>query len=124
MQENEEKPDLVVWDNERGYYQKGLSYGSNVSAPAIKLDNVSGWKQSNADVANKNFKTKFDELKEEYDYLNWVDIDITNDPLRITRRFGVSSVPTMVIATPTEKIGSFTGTQAMGYLTLLKKVRR
>ncbi|WP_395802700.1 DUF2452 domain-containing protein [Daejeonella sp.] len=69
MEENEEKPDLVVWDKEKGYYQKGLSYGSNVSAPAIKLDNVSGWKQANADVANKNFQTKFDELKEEYERL-------------------------------------------------------
>ena len=69
MEENEEKPDLVVWDKEKGYYQKGLSYGSNVSAPAINLENVGGWKQSNAELANKNFKTKFDELKEEYDKL-------------------------------------------------------
>ena len=69
MVENEEKPDLVVWDNERGYYQMGLSYGSNVSAPAISLENVGGWKQSNAELANKNFKTKFDELKEEYERL-------------------------------------------------------
>lgn len=72
----------------------------------------------------KHIKPVINELKEEYDYLNWIDIDITNDPLRITRRFGVASVPTMVIATPTEKIGSFTGTQAMGYLTLLKKVKQ
>ena len=69
MEENEEKPDLVVWDKEKGYYQKSLSYGSNVSAPAINLENVGGWKQSNAELANKNFKTKFDELKEEYDKL-------------------------------------------------------
>lgn len=69
MNENEEKPDLVVWDKERGYFQKGLSYGSNVGAPAINLENVIGWKQSNADVANKNFQTKFDELKKEYEKL-------------------------------------------------------
>lgn len=69
MEEKEEKPDLVVWNKEIGYYQKGLSYGTNVSAPAINLENITGWKQSNADLANKNFKTKFDELKEEYEKL-------------------------------------------------------
>ena len=38
------KPDLVVWDEEKGYYSKELSYGSNVGAPAIKLEDVGGWK--------------------------------------------------------------------------------
>lgn len=69
MEENEDKPDMVVWDKEKGYYQKGLTYGTNVSAPAITLENVGGWKQSNVALANKNFKTKFHELKEEYDKL-------------------------------------------------------
>ncbi len=69
MEEIKNKPDLVVWDKEKGYYQKGLSYGSNVSAPAIALENVGGWKQANAALANKNFKAKFDDLKEEYDKL-------------------------------------------------------
>lgn len=69
MKENEEKPDQVVWTKEKGYYQKGLTYGSNVSAPAINLENINGWKQSNVDVANKNFQTKFEELKQEYERL-------------------------------------------------------
>ncbi len=69
MEENKEKPDLVVWNKERGYYQNELSYGTNVGAPAINIENVSGWKQSNAELANKNFKTKFDELREEYERL-------------------------------------------------------
>lgn len=69
MKENEEKPDQIVWTKEKGYYQKGLTYGSNVGSPAINIENVTGWKQSNAELANKNFKTKFDELKEEYEKL-------------------------------------------------------
>lgn len=69
MAQEEKKPDLVVWDKEDGYFQKGLSYGTNVSAPAINIENVSGWKQSNANLANQNFKTKFDELKEAYEKL-------------------------------------------------------
>jgi hypothetical protein len=72
------KPDLVVWDEERGYYSKELTYGSNVGAPAIKMEDVGGWKQIQANVANKQFKAKYEELKEEFrkliDEVNWNEI--------------------------------------------------
>ena len=71
-------PDLVVYDEEKGYYQKELTYGSNVGAPAIKMEDVGGWKQTQANIANKQFKTKYDELKEEFqkliDEVNWNDL--------------------------------------------------
>jgi len=35
-------PDLVVYSEEKGFYSKELTYGSNVGAPAIKLEDVSG----------------------------------------------------------------------------------
>ncbi len=60
------KPDLVVWDEERGYYQRELTYGSNNGAPAIKLEDVTGWKQMQAQKANKVFTKKYDEIKEEF----------------------------------------------------------
>lgn len=63
------KPDLVVWDEEKGYYQRELTYGSNHGAPAIKLDDVTGWKESQIHSANKQFKTRYDELKEEFQKL-------------------------------------------------------
>ena len=65
--DEEKKPDLVVWSKERGYYAKELTYGSNLGAPAIKLDNVEGWKKNQAFEVNKQLKTRFDELKAEYD---------------------------------------------------------
>lgn len=72
------KPDLVVWDEEKGFYAKELAYGSNVGAPAIKMDDVGGWKQMQANVANKQFKTKYEELKEEFrklvDEVNWNEL--------------------------------------------------
>jgi hypothetical protein len=52
------KPDLVVWDENKGYYSKELTYGTNVGAPAIKLEDVTGWKSNQANEANKQFKTK------------------------------------------------------------------
>lgn len=72
------KPDLVVWDEERGYYSKELTYGSNVGAPAIRMENVGGWKQTQANTVNKHFKSKYEELKEEFqkliDEVNWNEL--------------------------------------------------
>ena len=72
------KPDLVVWDEEKGYYSKELTYGSNVGAPAIKLEDVKGWKANQANEVNKQFKTKYEELKEEFsrlvDEVNWNEL--------------------------------------------------
>lgn len=60
------KPDLVVWSEERGYYQGQLTYGSNLGAPAIRIDDVKGWKQNQVSQVNKHFGTRFEELKEEF----------------------------------------------------------
>lgn len=68
MQEKK-KPDLVVWDEKRGYYQRELTYGSNIGAPAIKLDDVGGWKKNQANSVNKHFTKKYDEIKSEYERL-------------------------------------------------------
>ena len=65
------KPDLVVWDEEKGYYQRELTYGSNSGAPAIKLEDVGGWKQTQAQRVNKVFTKKYDEIKEEF--VNLID---------------------------------------------------
>jgi hypothetical protein len=61
----DKKPDLVVWNDEKGYYARSLTYGSDLGAPVIKLDNVGGWKQAQVDKINKVFTKKFDEIKEE-----------------------------------------------------------
>lgn len=78
MSDNKKKPDLVVWDEVKGYYANGLTYGSNLGAPAIQLDDVAGWKQSQAQKANKIFVKKYNELKEEFKELveevNWNDL--------------------------------------------------
>jgi hypothetical protein len=77
MSRNKKKklPDLVVYSEEKGYYSKELTYGSNVGAPAIKLEDVIGWKKTQALVANKQFKSKYEELKEEFrrlvDEVSW-----------------------------------------------------
>jgi hypothetical protein len=55
-----------------------LPYGSNVGAPSIIVDNIDAWKQIRVNKVNKQFQSKFDELKAEYqkliDEYNWNDL--------------------------------------------------
>jgi hypothetical protein len=67
--EKEKKPDIVVWDEEKGYYAKNLPYASDLGAPAIKVDDVKGWRQREVVNANHVFESKFNEIKAEYEKL-------------------------------------------------------
>lgn len=72
------KPDLVVWDEEKGYYARELTYGSNHGAPVIKTNDVSTWRQSKVNEVNTQFKAKYEELKAEAEKLineyNWNEL--------------------------------------------------
>ena len=56
-----------------------LPYGSNIGAPAIKVDDVHSWKMSKVIKLNKQFETRFLELKNEYEKLLkehlWNEVD-------------------------------------------------
>lgn len=76
-------PDLVVWDENRGWYARSLTYGSNLSAPAIKIDDVSGWKQTNVNSLNSQFKAEYDDLikraellKQEFEWNHFVYTEV------------------------------------------------
>jgi hypothetical protein len=75
------KPDMVVWDEEKGYNSKLLPYGTNSSAPAINLEDVEGWKKLGAIKVNHQLKTRYDELVEEarklVDEYNWNEVVYT-----------------------------------------------
>ena len=62
-----DKPDHIVWSEEKGYYAKVLPYGSDLSAPSIKLENVGAWKQSGITKINSYFDTRFQAIKKEYE---------------------------------------------------------
>jgi hypothetical protein len=81
MKDKKKKPDLVVWDEERGYYPRELTYGSNLGAPAIQMEDVGGWRQSNVQNVNQQFRSRYEELKEAaaklMDEYNWNDLIYT-----------------------------------------------
>lgn len=60
------RPDQVVYDEEKGYNAALLPYASSVGAPAIRLENIAGWKQQGTHMVNKVLKAKFMELEEQY----------------------------------------------------------
>ena len=61
-----DKPDNVVFSEEKGYNANLLSYSTNVGAPAIIMDDVVGWKSRGISNVNKEFENKFNELKIQY----------------------------------------------------------
>lgn len=64
-----QRPDNVVFSEEEGYYANLLPYSTNVGAPVIKLDDVVSWKNRGVNQVNKEFESKFNELKVEYEKL-------------------------------------------------------
>lgn len=76
---SKKKPDLVVWDETRGYYARSLTYGSNQGAPVISINDVSGWRQSKVNDLNFRFKAEYEEilaqakkLKDEFEWNEFV----------------------------------------------------
>ncbi|MFP9118739.1 DUF2452 domain-containing protein [Flavobacterium sp. RNTU_13] len=64
-----EKPDNIVFSDEHGYNARLLPYATNVGAPVIKTDDLSGWKTTGINRVNKELESKFNELKAQYQNL-------------------------------------------------------
>lgn len=62
------KPDLIVFDEDTQQYDAAIKpYGTSSSSPVIKPLNTATWRNDGVDRVNKQFKSKFDELKKEYE---------------------------------------------------------
>lgn len=64
-----DKPDNIVYSEEYGYNARLLPYATNVGAPAVKSDDLAGWKIAGINKVNKEFESKFNELKAQYQNL-------------------------------------------------------
>jgi len=64
-----EIPDNIVFSIENGYNASLLPYATNVGAPIIKTDDVVSWKNRGISNVNKEFESKFNELKLQYQKL-------------------------------------------------------
>ena len=59
------------------------------------------------------------DLKEEFSNLQWIDVNIKNDPRGFTAKFGVKQVPTVVVV-GSKGVQSHSGTVAVGYYRILR----
>ncbi|MEO6177071.1 MAG: DUF2452 domain-containing protein [Flavobacterium circumlabens] len=64
-----DKPDNIVFSEEHGYNASLLPYATSVGAPVIKADDLAGWKSMGIHKVNKEFESKFNELKAQYQNL-------------------------------------------------------
>ena len=73
-----DKPDNVVFSEEKGYNASVLPYSTSVGAPVIQVDDVVAWKSRGIHNVNKEFENKFNELKLQYQKLmeeyEWNDL--------------------------------------------------
>jgi hypothetical protein len=70
MNKKSKKPDLVVFNEEKNQYDASLKpYGTSASSPVIKPLNTESWKNDGIQRVNKQLKSKFDEVKKEYEAL-------------------------------------------------------
>jgi len=60
-------PDHIVWDEETEKFNAFLlPYGSNISAPVIKIDNVDGFKNKGVSKIEKIFNSELEEWVQKY----------------------------------------------------------
>lgn len=78
MKKKSRYPDHIVWDEENEKFNAHLlPYGSNLSAPVIKIDNIDGFKNKGVSKIEKIFNSELEELIQKY--YNLVDeVELNN----------------------------------------------
>jgi len=67
----------------------------------------------------KKLKPVVEDLKEEFPSLQWISVNIQNDPQELSKKYGVTVVPTIVVDSA-KGIEKHSGTVAMGYYRILR----
>jgi len=75
----EKKPDNIVWDKEKGYNAFMLPYGTSVSAPVIKKDDVSVFLSNSGNKLNHYLEQRFEEIRKQMEDL--VDLYNLNEEI-------------------------------------------
>ena len=67
----------------------------------------------------QTLKPVIQDLKEEFPSLQWIDVNIKDDPRGLTKKYGVKQVPTVVVHSM-KGVESHSGTAATGYYRILR----
>jgi thiol-disulfide isomerase/thioredoxin len=71
----------------------------------------------------QTLKPAIQDLKEEFPSLEWIHVNIKNDPEGYTQKYGVKVVPTIVVVSA-KGIESHSGTSVIGYYRILRNAIR
>lgn len=69
----------------------------------------------------KVIKPAIEDLKEEFDQVQWVSVNTHADSEGYASKFGVSIVPTIVVLKGDQEVGRHSGTAMMIYYSILRK---
>ena len=71
----------------------------------------------------QTLKPVIEDLKEDFPSLQWIHVNIKDDPSGLTQRYGVTQVPTVVVV-GANGIERHSGVSAMGYYRILRNATR
>jgi len=71
----------------------------------------------------QRLKPVFADLQEDHPDVNWMSIDIHNDPGKVREKFGITHVPSLVGICSDGTIHKHTGGDAIGYFKLMKQLK-
>lgn len=69
----------------------------------------------------KVIKPAIEDLKEEFNTVEWVSINTHDDPKHVAQRLAVSVVPTIVVLKNNVEVGRHSGSSIGIYYTILRK---
>lgn len=72
----------------------------------------------------KTIKPSIEALKEDFENVQWVSVNMHADPENIAGKFGVTMVPTMVVTKKNDVVGKVTGTAMAEYYRILRAATR
>ena len=70
----------------------------------------------------KALKPVFDDLKEEFNNINWASVNIKEDPTQLTQLYGIKQVPSMVVISKDGTTKTYTGRDVATYYRLVRSI--
>jgi thioredoxin-like negative regulator of GroEL len=70
----------------------------------------------------KTIRPALEDLREEFSNVEWVSVNIQDDPQNLARKYYVKFIPTVVLVTNNQTADRHSGADVMGYYRMFKKI--
>lgn len=72
----------------------------------------------------KRIKPAIEDLKDEFSNITWITVNTHEDSHNYTRKFGITTVPTIAVVSKTGSVEKHTGTDMMGYYRIIRNATK